>query len=66
QFLLSFKVPYALKEHGITKQRWQKNLDVVAKYSSEDVCTPASPRPTSIIDLKKILEYAYEGKDIDF
>ena len=66
QFLLSFKVPYALKEHGITKQRWQKNLDDVAKYSSEDVCTGASPRPTSIIDLKKILEYAYEGKDIDF
>ena len=66
QFLLSFKVPYALKEHGITKQRWQKNLDDVAKYSSEDVCTGASPRPTSIIDIKKILEYAYEGKDIDF
>lgn len=66
QFLLSFKVPYALKEHGITKQRWQKNLDVVAKYSSEDVCTPASPRPTSVIDIKKMLEYAYKGKDIDF
>jgi len=66
QFLLSFKVPYALKEHGITKQRWQKNLDDVARYASEDTGTAASPRPTSIIDIKKILEYAYEGKDIDF
>ncbi len=66
QFLLSFKVPYALKEHGITNERWQKNLADVARYSSEDVCTGASPRPTSIIDIKKILEYAYEGKDIDF
>jgi len=66
QFLLSFKVPYALKEHGITKERWQKNLADVARYSSEDVCTGASPRPTSIIDIKKMLEYAYEGKDIDF
>ena len=66
QFLLSFKVPYVLKEHGITKQRWQKNLDDVARYASEDTGTAASPRPTSIIDIKKILEYAYEGKDIDF
>ncbi len=66
QFLLSFKVPYALKEHGITKQRWQKNLDDVAKYAWEDICTTASPRPTSIIDITKMLEYAYEGKDIDF
>jgi len=55
-----------LKEHGITKQRWQKNLDDVARYASEDTGTAASPRPTSIIDIKKILEYAYEGKDIDF
>jgi len=66
QFLSSFKVPYALKEHGITKERWQKNLDAVARYASEDACTPASPRPTSVIDIKKMLEYAYEGKDIDF
>lgn len=66
EFLLSFKVPYALKEHGITKESWQKNLDDVARYASEDTGTAASPRPTSIIDIKKILEYAYEGKDIDF
>ncbi|MBA7506007.1 hypothetical protein ES706_04687 [subsurface metagenome] len=59
-------MPYALKEHGITKERWEKNLADVARYSSEDVCTGASPRPTSIIDIKKMLEYAYEGKDIDF
>lgn len=66
QFLLSFEIPYALKEHGITKERWDKNLAAVAKYASEDACTAASPRPTSIIDIKKMLEYAYEGKDIDF
>ncbi len=66
EFLLSFKVPYALKEHGITKERWQKNLADVAKHAWEDACTGASPRPTSIIDIKKMLDYAYEGKDIDF
>jgi hypothetical protein len=66
QFLSSFKVPYALKEHGITKESWKENLDNVAKYAWEDACTGASPRPTSVIDIKKMLEYAYEGKDIDF
>lgn len=66
QFLLSFEIPYALKEHGITKERWEKDLAAVANYASEDPCTAASPRPTSIIDIKKMLDYAYEGKDIDF
>ncbi len=66
QFLLSFEISYALKKHGITKESWEKNLAAVAKYASEDACTAASPRPTSIIDIKRMLEYAYEGKDIDF
>ncbi|MEA1871808.1 MAG: iron-containing alcohol dehydrogenase [Chloroflexota bacterium] len=66
QFLLSFEIPYALKEHGITKERWEKDLAAVANYALEDACTLASSRPTSVIDIKRMLEYAYEGKDIDF
>ena len=66
EFLLSFEVPYALKEHGITEEEWEKNLDVVAKHALEDACTFASPRPTSLTDVKKILEHAYKGEGIDF
>lgn len=66
EFLLSFDVPYALKEHGITREDWERHLDDVTRYAFEDACTPASPRPTSPPEIKKMLEYAYEGKDIDF
>lgn len=66
EFLLSLDVPYALKEHGISKEKWEQNLDDVTKYAFEDVCTAASPRPTSPPEVRKMLEYAYEGKDIDF
>lgn len=66
EFLLSFEVPYALKEHGITEEEWEKNLGVVAKHALEDACTFASPRPTSLTDIKKILGHAYKGEGIDF
>lgn len=66
EFLLSFDVPYALKEYGIPREKWEKDLDDIAEYTLGDACTPASPRPTSVIDIKRILEYAYDGKDIDF
>lgn len=59
-------VSYVLKDYDINKEEWQGNLDEVAKYAYEDACTPASPRPASEEDLKRILECAYEGKDVDF
>jgi len=66
EFLLSLDVPYALKEHKITRADWEHHLDDVTRYAFDDVCTAASPRPTSAPEVRKILEYAYEGKDIDF
>lgn len=59
-------VSIALKDYDIDKDEWEEELDTIAKYAEEDACTLASPRPTSQMELKKILEYAYEGKDIDF
>ncbi len=65
-FLDYLDVSIALKDHGIDEDEWEEELDTIAKYAEEDVCTLASPRPTSQEEMKKILEYAYEGKDIDF
>ncbi len=59
-------ISYALKDHDIDKDEWEENLDQVTSYACEDVCTLPSPRPTSEPELKKVLNYAYEGKDIDF
>jgi len=65
-FLRSLDVSYVLKDHGISREDFEKNLDVLAKYAYEDAVTPASPRPTSVEELRKLLIYAYEGKDVDF
>lgn len=65
-FLDYLDISIALKDYDIDRDEWEENLDTIAKYANEDICTLASPRPTSEVELKKILEYAYEGKDIDF
>lgn len=59
-------VSYDLQDYDIDEDEWEENLDKVTEYAYEDVCTLASPRPTSEPELKKILQYAYEGKEIDF
>ncbi len=59
-------IDYTLKDYDIDPGDWEENLDRVADYADEDICTLMSPRPTSKPELKRVLEYAYEGKDVDF
>lgn len=59
-------VSYALRDQDIDKEEWEQNLDRLTDYSYSDACTPASPRPTSKPEMEKLLNYAYEGKDVDF
>jgi alcohol dehydrogenase class IV len=59
-------VPLSLKELGINADEFKKNIDTLALYALEDIDTVFSPRPITIEQCKKLLRYAYEGKDVDF
>ena len=65
KFMKDLNVSYVLKDY-VAKEKWEENLDDIVKYAFEDAVTPSSPRPPGPEDIKKILEHAYEGKDVDF
>ena len=51
----------SLKEFGISKEDWDKNLDYIANNAFIDPCTGFNPRVTSVEDLKNIYNACYEG-----
>jgi len=65
-FLNKVNVPISLKELGISKQDWDQKLEKLVTFAKTDAASVANPKNTSEEDFRKILEYAYEGKPIDF
>jgi acetaldehyde dehydrogenase/alcohol dehydrogenase len=58
--------PLSIKKLGIKREDFEKNLDELIEKAMKDSCTPANPRDVSKEECKKLYEYAYEGRDIDF
>lgn len=57
--------PLALKEL-VPAEKVQADLDKLVNYSRNDPCTVTNPRNPSAADFKRIVEYALDGKPIDF
>ena len=55
-----------LKEHGVTEELLKSSIDDIAKNAVLDPCTASNPRKTTEEDMKKILECAYYGKQVNF
>ncbi|MFD2943407.1 iron-containing alcohol dehydrogenase [Flavobacterium notoginsengisoli] len=51
----------SIKEFGISKEDWDKNLDYIAGNALIDPCTGFNPRVPSLEDLKNIYNACYEG-----
>ncbi|OMQ11653.1 iron-containing alcohol dehydrogenase [[Flexibacter] sp. ATCC 35103] len=51
----------SIKEFGISKEDWIKNLDYIANNALIDPCTGFNPRVTNVDDLKDIYNACYEG-----
>lgn len=66
EFLARLSVPTRVCDLGISKEDWNKNFDRLVKYASLDICLKTTPRPASEEEIRKILQCAYEGKNIDF
>jgi acetaldehyde dehydrogenase/alcohol dehydrogenase len=58
--------PMALKETGVSKEDFEKDLDSLVNLCYQDASSVLTPRATSGEQFRKLYEYAYEGKDIDF
>jgi acetaldehyde dehydrogenase/alcohol dehydrogenase len=58
--------PLSLKETGVSKADFEKNLEMLVNLCYQDASSVLSPRATSGEQFKKIYQYAYEGKNVDF
>jgi alcohol dehydrogenase class IV len=55
-----------LKQPSITKEEYMGKLDLLADYADNDIVSLLSYRPINKDIYKKIYEYAWDEKDIDF
>lgn len=51
----------SIKEFGISKEDWNKNLDYITANALIDPCTGFNPRVPTLEDLKAIYNACYEG-----
>ncbi|MEH0153011.1 iron-containing alcohol dehydrogenase [Limibacter armeniacum] len=51
----------SIKEFGVSKEDWDKNLDYIAKNALADPCTGFNPRVPTLEELKAIYNACYEG-----
>ncbi|NVM45609.1 MAG: iron-containing alcohol dehydrogenase [Candidatus Lokiarchaeota archaeon] len=58
--------PMSLKETGVSKEDFEKGLDSLVNLCFQDASSVLTPRSTSGAEFRKLYEYAYEGRDIDF
>ena len=58
--------PMSLKETGVSKEDFEKGVDTLVTLCYQDASSVLTPRSTSGDQFKKLYEYAFEGKDVDF
>ncbi|MCP4755162.1 MAG: iron-containing alcohol dehydrogenase [Proteobacteria bacterium] len=64
--LTDLEVPLELKGLGISKDRFEEDMDKLVLFTLEDANYYATPRPMTQEQCEKLFRYAYEGKDVDF
>ncbi len=60
------KLPVSLKEMGISEELFSQRLDSAIDYALNDSGTLSNPRPLDYEDYKRIFNYMFEGKELDF
>lgn len=56
----------SLKEFGISKEDWEKNLDYMTANALADPCTGFNPRVPTLEELKAIYQACYNGEVVNF
>lgn len=56
----------SIKEWGVSAKTWQEKLDEIAQNAMNDPCTGVNPRKPQLEEIRRIFEYCYSGKTVDF
>lgn len=58
--------PRTFKDLGIEEKEFKEKYEKLVKFSDADVCTPMNRPIPETEDFAKIIQYIWDGKDIDF
>lgn len=58
----TLNIPLSIKDWGISREDWDKAMETLPVLAFDDQCTGANPRYPLIEEIRKLYEYAYEGK----
>lgn len=61
---LGIKQSYCL--NGVSEENFLKVADFIAENATADPCTGSNPRATDVAAMRKILDCAYYGRDVEF
>lgn len=64
--LIQLKLPVSLRELEISDKIFNQRLDSAIEYALNDSGTLSNPRPLDYEDYKRIFNYLFEGKELDF
>lgn len=65
-FLKNIGAPTSVKELGISRDDWDKNFEKIVQFAAADTCMRTTPRQPAAGEMERLLQYAYEGKTVDF
>lgn len=60
------KEPASIRELGISREDFNKELEELVARAANSSCTFMNPRVPDVEDVRKLFIYAYEGREVDF
>ena len=59
-------IKQSYQENGVSEEAFKKVADFIAENATADPCTGSNPRETDVAAMRKVLDCAYYGKDVEF
>lgn len=66
QLRQDFKEPASFKDAGVSREELERKLDDIANKVLKSAVIRGNPRSPSLEEVKNLLLYIYEGKNVDF
>ena len=59
-------IKQSYQENGVSEEDYLKVAQFIAENATADPCTGSNPRQTDVEAMRKVLDCAFYGKDVEF
>lgn len=65
-FNVALSIPKTLQSFGLEEKEFAEKVDTIAALAIEDACTGTNPRAITAVEMAKLLDCIYYGKQVNF